>query len=104
MKKSHLKLIVSNKKEKNLIDKLWNWFTKPRFFPLFVDQTYLKKKETIQKYLTLKYADLQLTTGNVGLFPLCEAINEVNRLERNGQINSYYRIIKKKMAVKKTKG
>lgn len=100
MKKSHLKLIVSNKEQKGLITKFWDWFTKPRFLPLPLrTTTYIEKKETIQKYLTLKYADLQLTTGNVELFPLCEAINEVNRLERDGQINSYYRIIKKKMAV-----
>jgi len=61
--------------------------------------THTEKKEAIQKYLTQKYAEYQLTTGEVGLFPLCEAINKVEELERSGRINAYYRKIKKKIAM-----
>jgi len=59
--------------------------------------TQIEKEEAIQKYLTQKYAEYQLTTGSVGLFPLCEAINYVERLKANGQIDAYYKKIKREL-------
>ena len=102
MRKNHLKLVISNKKVKqNLLQKFWHWLNEPHCLELpalpFIT-TYLEKKMIIQDYLTLKFADYQATTGEVGLFPLCEAMNEVDRLERQGKINAYYRIIKRKIA------
>lgn len=100
MARPQLKLVVNNQKQKNFIAKFWQWLNAPRCieFKLPFGLTYLEKKEAIQKYLTLKFAEYQTTTNSIGLFPLCEAINEVERLERNGQIEAYYRKIKKKLA------
>lgn len=102
MRKNHLRLVVNNQdKKKTLLQKFWEWLTKPRCFTFpalpFVP-TYLEKKEFVQNYLTQKFAEYQLTTGEVGLFPLCEAINEVEKLERQNRLNSYYRHIKRKVA------
>lgn len=97
MKKNHLRLVVSNiEVEENFVDRFWKWFTKPRKLPFVT--TYEEKREQILKYLTLKFADYQLTTGDVGLFPLCEAINEVERLERNNQLEKYYDRNKRRIA------
>lgn len=102
MRKNNLKLVISDKKVKqNLLQKFWHWLNEPHCLKLpalpFIT-THLEKKMTIQDYLTLKFADYQATTGEVGLFPLCEAMNEVDRLERQGKINAYYRTIKRKIA------
>lgn len=102
MRKNHLRLVVSNKQRKqSLFQKFWQWLNEPRcieFPALPFVTTYLEKKMAIQEYLTLKFADYQATTGEVGLFPLCEAMNEVDRLEQQGKINAYYRTIKRKIA------
>lgn len=100
MRKNHLKLVASNKQIKqNLIQKFWNWLNAPRCveipIPPFI-VTYQEKKTVIQNYLTVKFADYQLTTGEIGLFPVCEAMNEVDRLEKEGKINAYYKLIKKR--------
>lgn len=100
MAKPQLKLIICKPAKRNIFQKFWHWLNEPRFieFRLPLGLTHLEKKEAIQKYLTLKHAEYQLTTGTVGLFPLCEAINDVERLEQNGQIDAYYKKIKKKLA------
>ncbi len=97
MKRNHLRLIVSNvRKKENIIDRFWKWLNEPRKVPFVL--TYEEKREQVIKYLTLKYADYQLTTGEVGLFPLCEAINEVERLERTNQLERYYNKNKRRIA------
>lgn len=102
VKRNHLRLVVSNKQtNKNLFRKFWQWLNQPRWFQLpalpFVT-TQLEKEQEIQEFLTLKFAEYQATTGSVELFPLCEAMNEVQRLKKQGKINAYYRVMKKKMA------
>ena len=97
MKRNHLRLIVSNvRKKENIIDRFWKWLNEPRKVPFVL--TYEEKREQVIKYLTLKYADYQLTTGEVGLFPLCEAINEVERLERTNQLERKKKKNKRRIA------
>ncbi len=97
MKKNHLKLVVSNKQiKKNILTRFLEWLNKPRRVPGVL--TYEEKRELVIKYLTLKFADYQLTTGEVGLFPLSEAINEVEKLELNNQLENYYRANKRRIA------
>lgn len=98
MRKRHLKLVVSNTTQQETIFKKFWEFVKPRLYSTPFLTTQIEKKQVIQNYLTVKYADYQATTGIVGLFPLNEAINAVNTLEREGKINAYYRIVKKRMA------
>lgn len=97
MKKNHLKLVVSNMQiKKNILTRFIEWLNKPCRVPCVL--TYAEKRELVIKYLTLKFADYQLTTGEVGLFPLSEAINEVERLERNNQLENYYNQNKRRIA------
>lgn len=93
----HLKLVVNNTQTHNLslIQKISKWLRKTGIITI---PTELEKKKIIQTYLTNKYAEYQLTTGDVGLFPAIEAINQIKFLEENNQIDNYYRIIKRKMA------
>lgn len=99
MAKPQLRLINCKPAKKNIFQKFWQWLNEPRCieikFPFGLTQ--LEKEEAIQKFLTQKYAEYQLTTGSVGLFPLCEAMNDVERLKANGQIDAYYRKIKRKL-------
>lgn len=98
MKKRHLQLVVDNTTKQtnlSLIQKISKWLRKTGIISI---PTELEKKKLIQTYLTNKYAEYQLTTGNVGLFPAIEAINQIKFLEENNQIDKYYRIIKRKMA------
>ena len=98
MKKRHLKLVVSNSETKlNFVDRFLEWLNRPRKLPFVT--TYAEKRESVIKYLTLKFADYQLTTGEVGLFPLNEAINEVERLEKNNLLEKYYNQNKRRMAL-----
>lgn len=97
MQKRHLKLVVNNTQTHNLslIQKISKWLRKTGILSI---PTKLEKKRFIQSYLTNIYAEYQLTTGEVGLFPASEAINQIKILEENNQIDKYYRIIKRKMA------
>lgn len=97
MQKRHLKLVVNNTQTHNLsmIQKISKWLRKTGIISI---PTKLEKKKFIQSYLTNIYAEYQLTTGEVGLFPASAAINQVKILEENNQIDKYYRIIKRKMA------
>ena len=97
MQKRHVKLVVNNTKSRNLslIQKISKWLRKTGIISIPTD---LEKKKFIQSYLTNIYAEYQLTTGAVGLFPASEAINQIKILEENNQINKYYRLIKRKMA------
>lgn len=97
MQKRHLKLVVNNTQTHNLslIQKISKWLRKTDILSI---PTKLEKKRFIQSYLTNIYAEYQLTTGEVGLFPASEAINQIKILEENNQIDKYYRIIKRKMA------
>ena len=98
MQKRHLKLVVNNTTKQtnlSLIQKISKWLRKTGIITI---PTELEKKKLIQTYLTNKYAEYQLTTGDVGLFPAIEAINQIKFLEENNQIDNYYRIIKRKMA------
>lgn len=97
MQKRHLKLVVNNTQTHNLslIQKISKWLRKTGILSIPTD---LEKKKFIQSYLTNIYAEYQLTTGKVGLFPASEAINQIKILEENNQIDKYYRIIKRKMA------
>ena len=99
LRKRHLQLEVSNKQTP--FQKFWQWLNSPRVLKLpalpFIT-TESEKKMAIQQYLTLKFADYQVTTGEVGLFPLCEAMNEVEKLEKQGKINAYYKHIKRKIS------
>lgn len=97
MQKRHLKLVVNNTKSRNLslIQRFSKWLRKTGIISIPTD---LEKKKFIQSYLTNIYAEYQLTTGAVGLFPASEAINQIKILEENNQINKYYRLIKRKMA------
>ena len=98
MKKRHLQLVVDNTTKQtnlSLIQKISKWLRKTGIITI---PTELEKKKLIQTYLTNKYAEYQLTTGDVGLFPAIEAINQIKFLEENNQIDKYYRIIKRKMA------
>lgn len=98
MKKRHLQLVVDNTTKQtnlSLIQKISKWLRKTGIITI---PTELEKKKIIQTYLTNKYAEYQLTTGDVGLFPAIEAINQIKFLEENNQIDNYYRIIKRKMA------
>lgn len=99
LKKRHLQLVVSNKQTP--FQKFWQWLNAPRVLEIpalpFIT-TEFEKKMAIQQYLTLKFADYQATTGEVGLFPLCEAMNEVEKLEKQGKINAYYKHIKRKIS------
>ena len=98
MQKRHLKLVVNNTTKQtnlSLIQKILKWLRKTGIITI---PTELEKKKIIQTYLTNKYAEYQLTTGDVGLFPAIEAINQIKFLEENNQIDKYYRIIKRKMA------
>lgn len=89
MKKNHLRLVVSNEQpKKNLFNIFWEWLNEPHKVPFVL--TYADKREQVIKYLTLKYADYQMVTGDIGLFPLSEAINDVERLEQNNQLERYY--------------
>lgn len=99
MAKPNLKLIICKPAKKNIFQKFWHWLNEPRCIEITLPfvLTQLEKEEAIQNFLTQKYAEYQLTTGNVGLFPLCEAMNEVERLKREGQIDAYYRKIKRKI-------
>lgn len=97
MQKRHLKLVVNNTQTHNLslIQRFSKWLRKTGILSIPTD---LEKKKFIQSYLTNIYAEYQLTTGEVGLFPASAAINQVKILEENNQIDKYYRIIKRKMA------
>lgn len=98
MQKRHLKLVVNNTTKQtnlSLIQKISKWLRKTCIISI---PTELEKKKLIQTYLINKYAEYQLTTGDVGLFPAIEAINQIKFLEENNQIDKYYRIIKRKMA------
>lgn len=98
MQKRYLKLVVNNTTKQtnlSLIQKISKWLRKTGILSI---PTKLEKKKLIQTYLTNKYAEYQLTTGDVGLFPAIEAINQIKFLEENNQIDNYYRIIKRKMA------
>nr|DAV17965.1 MAG TPA: hypothetical protein [Caudoviricetes sp.] len=98
MQKRHLKLVVDNTTKQcnlSLIQKISKWLRKTGIISI---PTKLEKKRFIQSYLTNIYAEYQLTTGEVGLFPASAAINQVKILEENNQIDKYYRIIKRKMA------
>ena len=97
MQKRHLKLVVNNTQTHNLslIQKISKWLRKTGIISTPTD---LEKKKFIQSYLTNIYAEYQLTTGAVGLFPPSEAINQIKILEENNQINNYYHLIKRKMA------
>ncbi len=102
MQKRHLKLVVVNdvnNQKRGFWEALINWFNKPRTIESPFIVTHIEKKQIVQNYLTLKFAEYQTTTGTVGLFPLCEAMNEVDRLEKAGLINAYYRKIKNKLVV-----
>lgn len=96
MRKNHLRLVVNNRQTK--IQKFWQWINKPRFLKLpalpFV-VTEIEKEEVVRNYLTLKYANYQATTGDVDLFPLSAAINEVQNLKQQNRLNSYYKKIKR---------
>ena len=96
LRKRHLQLVVSNKQTP--FQKFWQWLNAPRVLelpalPFIVTKD--EKKKIIQDYLTLRFADHQLVTGEVGLFPLCEAMNEVEEIERQGKINEFYKHIKR---------
>lgn len=98
MQKRHLKLVVDNTTKQttlSFIQKISQWLRKTG---IITSPTKLEKKRLIQSYLTNIYAEYQLTTGEVGLFPAIEAINQIKILEENNQIDKYYRIIKRKMA------
>ena len=101
IKKRHLKLVISNseklfaKKKLTIWDMFQNIFFKTLKFLSNQTITNLDKKQYVQDYLTLKFADYQLSTGNSTLFPLYEAIKEVEKLEYNGKINSFYKRIAK---------
>lgn len=98
MQKRHLKLVVDNttkQRKLSMIQKISKWLRKTGIISI---PTKLEKKRFIQSYLTNIYAEYQLTTGEVGLFPASAAINQVKILEENNQIDKYYRIIKRKMA------
>lgn len=98
MQKRHLKLVVDNtakQRKLSMIQKISKWLRKTGILSI---PTKLEKKRFIQSYLTNIYAEYQLTTGEVGLFPASAAINQVKILEENNQIDKYYRIIKRKMA------
>lgn len=98
MQKRHLKLVVDNttkQRKLSMIQKISKWLRKTGILSI---PTKLEKKKFIQSYLTNIYAEYQLTTGEVGLFPASAAINQVKILEENNQIDKYYRIIKRKMA------
>lgn len=96
MQKRHLKLVVNNTKSRNLslIQKISKWLRKTGIISIPTD---LEKKKFIQSYLTNIYAQYQLTTGAVGLFPASEAINQIKILEENNQIDNYYRKISKRV-------
>lgn len=102
MHKAHLRLVVNNQqKKKNIFQRFWQWLNEPRVleFPaLPFIPTHLEKREFVQNYLTQKFAEYQLTTGEIGLFPLCEAMNEVEKLEKQNRLDAYYRHIKRKVA------
>lgn len=88
MSKNHLRLVVSNKNvKKSLLAKLLEWLSEIKIPGIL---TYEEKRERVLKYFTLKYADYQLTTGEVGLFPVTEAMNQVNLLEQHNQLEKYY--------------
>lgn len=98
MQKRHLELVVDNttkQRKLSMIQKISKWLRKTGILSIPTD---LEKKKFIQSYLTNIYAEYQLTTGEVGLFPASAAINQVKILEENNQIDKYYRIIKRKMA------
>jgi hypothetical protein len=98
MQKRHLELVVDNttkQRKLSMIQKISKWLRKTGILSIPTD---LEKKKFIQSYLTNIYAEYQLTTGEVGLFPASEAINQIKILEENNQIDKYYRIIKRKMA------
>lgn len=98
MQKRHLELVVDNttkQRKLSMIQKISKWLRKTGILSI---PTKLEKKKFIQSYLTNIYAEYQLTTGEVGLFPASAAINQVKILEENNQIDKYYRIIKRKMA------
>lgn len=99
MTKPNLKLIICKPAKKNIFQKFWQWLNEPRCIEITLPfgLTQLEKEEAIQNFLTQKYAEYQLTTGSVGLFPLCEAMNDVERLKQKGQIDAYYRKIRRKI-------
>lgn len=92
-------MITCKPAKKNIFQKFWQWLNEPHCLEIKLPFaiTQIEKEEAIQRYLTQKYAEYQLTTGTVGLFPLCEAINDVERLKANGQIDAYYKKIKRKL-------
>lgn len=89
-----LKLIVDNTRN-GLIYRICNILPFLKIFQNKMSIEKSRKKEYVLNFLTLKYADYQLTTGEIGLFPLSEAINDVEMLERTNKLNAYYRKIKK---------
>lgn len=96
MQKRYLKLVVDNtakQRKLSMIQRFSKWLRKTGIISIPTD---LEKKKFIQSYLTNIYAEYQLTTGEVGLFPASAAINQVKILEENNQIDKYYRIIKRK--------
>lgn len=98
MQKRHLKLVVNNTKNGqnlSLLQKFTKWL---RQNGIISTPTELEKKRVILTYLTNRYAEYQLTTGNVGLFPTMEAMNQIKILEENNQIDKCYRRIKDRMA------
>ena len=98
MKKNCLRLVVSNTKKKNAIQKMAGWLKQNCRFSIPGQVSYSEKKNAITKFATLVYADYQATTGEVGLFPLTEAENFVKALEAKNQLESYYRKNKKRIA------
>lgn len=96
-----LRLVIDKTKtpkKKSFLDKFFDWLTAPHFFefPQF-GTTGLEKRQYILHHLTIKFAEYQATTGTVGLFPAIEAMNEVDKLEQQGRIDAYYRMLKRKI-------
>lgn len=96
MQKRHLKLVVNNTQTHNLslIQRFSKWLRKTGIVSI---PTELEKKKFLQTYLTNQFAQYQLTTGEIGLFPALEAINQIKILEENNQIDNYYRKISKRV-------
>ena len=65
MQKRHLKLVVvnnANNQKKSFLEALINWFNKPRTIGIPFIVTHIEKKQIVQNFLTLKFAEYQTTS------------------------------------------
>lgn len=89
----NLKLIWSNPnpKQKNAIQKFWEWLNKPHEIQVQCWWTTKRQKvEFLKSVLSNAFGDYDYQTETVGIYPALRAEDVVKRLEQQGLIDYYF--------------